>query len=103
MLTEIQGIHILLKRWVQNPEAPASEVSPFIADRDKNRPFTREEIASAAAFMRKHAPRSPDLAFFDDRNDSSDPAVFGSAGFSGDVSAAEFRARHTGASGAPAD
>lgn len=103
MLTEIQGIHILLKRWVQKPEAPASDISPFTADHGKDRPFTREEIVSAAAFMRKHAPRSLNLTFFDDRNDSSDPAVFGSAGFSGDVSASEPRTRHTGASGAPAD
>ena len=103
MLAEIQGIHILLMRWSKNPDAPASEISPFTADRDENRPFTREEIASVAVFMRKHAPRSLDLTFFDDRNDSSDPAVFGSAGFSGDVSTSEPRTRHTGASGAPAD
>jgi len=103
MLTEIQGIHILLKRWMQDPEAPASDISPFTADRDKNRPFTREEIASAAAFLRKHAPGSLELTFFDDRNDSGDPAVFGSAGFPGDVSTSEPRTRHTGASGAPAD
>ena len=103
MLAEIQGIHILLKRWNKNPDAPASEISPFTADHDKDRPFTREEIASAAAFMRKHAPRSLDLTFFDDRNDSGEPVVFGSAGFPGDVSASELRTRYTGASGAPAD
>jgi hypothetical protein len=58
MLAEIQGIHILLKRWVENPEAPASEISPFTADRDKYPPFTREEIARQMAFLRKHAPTS---------------------------------------------
>ncbi len=56
MLTEIQGIDILLRRWSENPGAPASEISPFSADRDKNRPFTPEEIARRVAFMRKHAP-----------------------------------------------
>jgi hypothetical protein len=56
MLTEIQGIHIILKRWSENPGAPASEISPFSADRDKNRPFTPEEIARKIAFMRRHAP-----------------------------------------------
>jgi len=58
MLTEIQGIHILLKRWVQNPEAPASEISPFSADRDKRLPLTSEEIGRKEAFLRKHAPTS---------------------------------------------
>ena len=103
MLAEIQGIHILLERWSKYPDALASEVSPFTADHGKDRPFTREEIASAAAFMRKHAPRSLDLTFFDDRNDSGEPVVSGSAGFPGDVSASEPRTSHTGASGAPAD
>jgi len=56
MLTEIQGTDILLRRWTENPGAPASEISPFSADRDKNRPFTPEEIARRVAFMRKHAP-----------------------------------------------
>jgi hypothetical protein len=56
MLTEIQGIHILLERWIENPDAPASEISPFTADRGKSRPLTREEIARKIAFMRRHAP-----------------------------------------------
>jgi len=56
MLFEIQGIDILLRRWSENPEAPISEISPFSADRDKNRPFTPEEIARKIAFMRRHAP-----------------------------------------------
>jgi hypothetical protein len=56
MLTEIQGIHILLRRWSENPDAPISEISPFSADCDNNRPYTREEIAQRVAFMRKHAP-----------------------------------------------
>ncbi len=56
MLTEIQGIDILLRRWTENPGVPASEISLFSADRDKNRPFTPEEIARRVAFMRKHAP-----------------------------------------------
>jgi len=56
MLTEIQGIHILLERWIENPDAPASEISPFTADRGKSHPFTREEIARRVAFMRKHTP-----------------------------------------------
>lgn len=56
MLTEIQGIHILLERWIENPDAPASEISPFSADREKRRPLTREEIARKIAFMRRHAP-----------------------------------------------
>lgn len=58
MMTEIQGIHILLKRWVENPEVPASVISPFTADRDKDFPFTREEIGRKAALIRKHAPTS---------------------------------------------
>ena len=58
MMTELQGIHVLLKRWRENPYAPASEISPFTADRDKNFPFTREEIARKAAFLREHAPTS---------------------------------------------
>jgi len=103
MLAEIQGIHILLKRWVENPEAPASEVSPFTADRDKDPPFTREEIARKVAFLRKHAPGLRDLAHLAGRDNSGDPAVFCTTGFSGDVSAAELRGRHTGASGAPAN
>lgn len=102
-MTEIQGTHILLKRWVENPEAPASEISPFTADRDKELPFTREEIATKTAFLRKHAPGLQDLARLASRDNSGDPAVFCPTGFSGDVSAAELRARHTGASGAPAD
>jgi hypothetical protein len=56
MLFAIQGIDILLKRWSENPEAPISEISPFSADRNKSRPFTREEIARMAAFLRRHAP-----------------------------------------------
>jgi hypothetical protein len=56
MLFEIQGIDILLRRWSENPDAPASEISPFTADRGKSHPFTREEIARRVAFMRKHAP-----------------------------------------------
>jgi hypothetical protein len=56
MLAEIQGIHFILKRWIENPGAPASEISPFSADRDKNHPFTPEEIARMAGFLRKHAP-----------------------------------------------
>ena len=56
MLAEIQGIHILLKRWNKNPDGPASEISPFSADHGKNRPFTRAETTRAAAVMRKHAP-----------------------------------------------
>jgi len=58
MMTELQGIHILLKRWRETPEALASEISPFTADRDKNQPFTRAEIARKAALLRKHAPTS---------------------------------------------
>jgi hypothetical protein len=56
MLFEIQGIDMLLRRWSENPDAPISELSPFSADRDKSRPYTFEEIAQRAAFMRKHAP-----------------------------------------------
>jgi hypothetical protein len=56
MLTEIQGIDILLRRWSENPDAPISEISPFSADRDKSRPYTREEIARKITFMHKHAP-----------------------------------------------
>jgi hypothetical protein len=56
MLFEIQGIDMLLRRWSENPDAPISEISPFSADRDKSRPYTREEIARRVAFMRKHAP-----------------------------------------------
>jgi hypothetical protein len=56
MLFEIQGIDILLRRWSEKPDAPISEISPFSADRDKSRPYTREEIARRVAFMRKHAP-----------------------------------------------
>jgi hypothetical protein len=56
MLAEIQGIHIILKRWIENPGAPTSEISPFSADRDKNRPFTPEEIARMAGFLGRHAP-----------------------------------------------
>jgi hypothetical protein len=56
MLAEIQGIHILLRRWIENPDAPASEISPFSADRDKSCPFTREEIARMEAVLRRHAP-----------------------------------------------
>jgi hypothetical protein len=58
MLLEIQGIDILLRRWSENPNAPISEISPFSADRDKSRPYTREEIARAAATLRRHAPRA---------------------------------------------
>ena len=103
MLAEIQGIHILLKRWIENPDASASEISPFTADRDKHPPFTREEIARQMAFLRKHAPGLRDLAHLASRDNSGDPAAFCPTSFSGDVSAAELRARHTGASGAPAD
>ncbi len=56
MLNEIQGIHILLKRWIESPDAPASKVSPFSVDRNKRRPFTPEEIDGMAAFLRRHAP-----------------------------------------------
>jgi hypothetical protein len=56
MLFEIQGIDILLRRWNESPGAPISEISPFSADGDKSRPYTREEIAQRVAFMRKHAP-----------------------------------------------
>jgi hypothetical protein len=55
MLAEIQGIHIILKRWNENPGAPISEISPFSADRDESRPFTREEIARIVGFLRRHA------------------------------------------------
>lgn len=58
MLAELQGTHTLLRRWSKNPDALASEISPFTADRDKNHPFTRAEIARKAAFLRKHAPTS---------------------------------------------
>jgi hypothetical protein len=69
MLTEIQGIHILLRRWSVNPNAPISEISPFSADRDKSRPFTREEIARAAAILRRLTPSKPysSAAPFSDR------------------------------------
>jgi hypothetical protein len=56
MLFEVQGIDILLRRWSENPDAPISEISPFSADRDKSRPFTPEEIARIAGFLRRHAP-----------------------------------------------
>jgi len=56
MLFEIQGIDILLRRWSEKPDAPISEISPFSADRDKSRPYTREEIARKVAFMHRHAP-----------------------------------------------
>lgn len=56
MLAELQGTHTLLQRWSKNPDAAASDTSPFTADRDKHRPFTREEITRAAAFLNKHAP-----------------------------------------------
>ncbi len=56
MLFEIQGIDILLRRWSENPDAPISEISPFSADRDKSRPYTREEIARKIAFIYRHAP-----------------------------------------------
>lgn len=56
MLAELQGTHTLLRRWSKNPDAPASEISPFTGDRDTHRPFKREEIARAAAFLNKHAP-----------------------------------------------
>jgi hypothetical protein len=61
MLFEIQGIDILLRRWSENPDAPASEISPFTADRGKSHPYTREEIARRVAFMRKHAPTAKAL------------------------------------------
>lgn len=56
MLAELQGTHILLKRWIGNPDGAALEISPFSADRDSDRPFTRDEIARKAAFLRQHAP-----------------------------------------------
>jgi hypothetical protein len=45
MMTELQGVHLLLQRWGENPDAPATDISPLTADREKNRPFTREEFA----------------------------------------------------------
>lgn len=56
MLAELQGTHTLLRRWSKNPDALASEISPYAVDRDTHRPFTREEIARAVAFLSKHAP-----------------------------------------------
>jgi hypothetical protein len=56
MLVEIQGIHILVERWIGNPDAPARKISPFSAHRDRSRPFACKEIARMAALLHRHAP-----------------------------------------------
>jgi len=56
MLTELQGLSILLSRWRQHPEAPASELSPFSADACRREPFSVEEITRMKDYIAEHAP-----------------------------------------------
>jgi hypothetical protein len=54
MYVELIAIQTVLRRWLQTPDAPISEISPAYGEK-RNRPYTEAEIRKMRAFFKRHA------------------------------------------------
>jgi hypothetical protein len=51
---ELMAIQIVLRRWLQKPDAPICEINPHRGDK-RSRPYTKQEIERMRDFLKRHS------------------------------------------------
>jgi hypothetical protein len=54
MQIELMAIQIVLRRWLQRPDAPICEINPHSGDK-RSRPYTKQEIKQMREFLKRHS------------------------------------------------
>jgi hypothetical protein len=54
MQIELMAIEIVLRRWLEMPDAPICEISPAYGEK-RNRPYTEAEIRKMRDFLKRNA------------------------------------------------